>query len=1256
MELAVPLSVLAWVLCSSPLTSVVSASSLNDSRTFISGIAGTDHPLCINNETNPCQSLEYALKNATSHNEFVILEDIYLGRIVTLSGISGLILRGLGEPRTTVNCTSVSTREGEGGGFEFVSVSDVQIVNLSLEGCGAQRPNTTATFRSAMYFLNCSGVVIHACEFHRSRGRALTFHDTGGDINITESVFADNVVSDSERQYYFAIGGGAIKIEYTQSSLEQRNSDSGHNFVVIDSCSFNRNSATDLITADTLFQFPRHTESDSNCKGQGGAIAIVFKGHSSDNSIAILNNTFSNNSAQCGGGGLEIFIGDSASGNSVTVNNSHFVWNTAQGGGAIELVGHSVNNNSLAVYNTEFVENSGWWGGAVAIWSRPTAHVGTTVVFANCTWSGNSASIGAALYVLAPHSKTIHSGTVYPNITLANCLFVNNKLKTHNFAKSGVLHVEDFAVICSGSTEFKDNTGSAIYASSAKIHVSSNATALFRNNTATRGGAMRLESLSTLKLSPNTTIKFESNSAEIGGALSCATEPQTDFFDSRKCFISYEYKGHPNDWITSLAFINNTAKYGSAIHIDSLIPCAKHDNGDIIKTLRWKSFKYTPNSEEYTITTDPATISFHLPAEISPGETVPIHPLALDDLNQTSLAVYQATAKSQSTDVEVGKYIGGDGHLHITKGTPGSDFTLTLETLGARRVSFRQNGALSKCPIGFTLESGRCVCSGHDLVGITKCKEDVFKSYLEVGFWAGCDDDDTLLTADCPTGYCRLLSHITDLTPLSRSCRGISQQSVCTANRTGRLCGECVDGYSVFYHAEFFSCEECTDGALGLLIYAATELLPLCLFFIIIILLQINLSSGSGQSFTFFVQVALLLSYKPIPHEKDYRSTHVLTSAFYFVFGPLNLDFFKTDATSFCLWNGATALDILAFKYVTLVAGITLLSALVCFFRWRSLEAVSAKLFCCCPRVKLCTKEHFSKAKPVLHIIATFMVIFYDRITVTSFQILARVQLYGEDGASVTSVVALSGGVEYFGGTHLLYALPALLVLLLFTAPPPLILIAYPLLWKRRCNCSSMPAGKYGKTCWPVRKLLPLIDFFQEGYRDGYRFFSGFTFLWRVFITAIVAFTCHGTYYLLISTVLVTELFVYGITTPHRSRFNNRMDMLVITTLLMINMLDWFKYINTVAYQHLAIEISAHIKVLLLYLPISLLCVRFIRKQGQKLKVQRLCKDLVNVIRAFLQEQCVKRAEGQSDLSPLQVHGECDTDLPLDSASFCEYM
>ena len=1228
------------------VTCFVSTSGASEYQNCIhvNGVRGIDGPSCLNT-TTPCQTLWYVFAQTHLENTSIILQGSHqLSSTLTAEDIANLTIRGTGEAHSTIYCSPSRSTKEEGPGFKFVSVTNLHIINVTLEGCGTLQFSTTvrnganAKYRSAMYILNSTNIVIEACSFQMSRGKALSFHDTGGQIRIVDSSFVRSVVPDEERKYLF--GGGGIYIEYTYCTPGELNCNLTHNVhnmnnsYLIDRCRFDGNRATNNEVSAQIHtvQFRILSGNDGNNAGQGGGIGITFKGTSSWNTISISNCNFTNNSALYGGG-IELIFQDYARENNVTLNGNRFINNTAlkRAGGALQMgyvVTHNVSHNMIAIYNTNFTNNSAGWGGAVGFFSsRSPRDMKNKLIFLNCTWKGNSASFGAALAILPDARNTIFDGISLTPF-LQNTTFIENRVVdeakflksatnelSQHVLESGAVHVDAFTVEFSHRIEFIRNSGSAVLANSAVINLLSDTTALFIGNSGTNGGAMALLGFSILQLFPNSNVTFESNSAtELGGAIYATSSHQTEFIYSHKCFISYHTLTHPDDWMSSLTFVNNTAEYGTAIFADSLLQCAKHV-GDIItnvsEALQWNTFDYNPQFETYTIATSPATINFTLPPVVAPGERINIHPVSVDDLQQPMLAVYQAHLKSDSDDdVNANTYI-SDDYIQIS-GKPNTSFTLTLQTIGTRHVSSTRPSMLGNCPLGFTLRNNKCICSAstgdNQLVGIPACNTTSFDVFLHTGYWAGCIEDDTLVTAFCPTGYCSYHNAIAGLVTIPKSCQKIDKSNVCISHRKGQLCGECEDGYTVLYHSENFKCGRCSYGAaVGLLIYIVAELIPLTLLFVTVMALKLNLTSGLVQSFILFAQTINLIntfSFTAQPIEMT-----VLFRMFSFLIGFLNLEFFKLDRLSFCLWSEATVLDNLVFHYVTTVYTILLLAAIIFLFKYFSFDKKVAK-FKCCRKAHDWIVQKIPLTSPIVHSLSTFLILSYTQYTNTSFQILSRLHLYGEGEKHIKTVVRLNGNVDYFSKAHLPYALPAVLIILFLAIPPPLLLISYPLLWKikAKCNCTvKTNETDDDTTCWPIRKLLPLIDSFQGRYRDNCRLFAGLLFLWRMILTAIFAFSSNPTeYFLMTEIALLIILSIHALVSPYKKQLYNKIDVFILANMSIINALGW--YINALSSDNnpsvsAEVHAAAAFKLLLTYMPLFYVIVVVVLKCLLKFKV-----------------------------------------------------
>ena len=686
-----------------------------------------------------------------------------------------------------------------------------------------------------------------------------------------------------------------------------------------------------------------------------------------------------------------------------------------------------------------------------------------------------------------------------------------------------------------------------------------------------------------------TQLHFESNHAsELGGAIYATSPNQAEFVFSHKCFISYyESFSNPDKWNTSLTFIDNTAKYGYAIYTDSLLPCAKQLGGavtNISASLQWKPFNYIPYIP-YTIATSPAHIDFTFPADISPGERINIHPLSMDDLDQPIPSAYRVILKNVKGTAETNPFMSDDGFLQIT-GQPGVEFNLTLITLNTRHVSVTRPGSLGNCPLGFTLDNsihnnGTCICSTSTkhkyLFGITECNISSFQAFLQIGYWIGCTDSNDSVTGYCPSEYCTYNTSAGFNVVVPKSCNKPS--TLCVEHRKGQLCGECEGGYTVYFHSETFKCGKCEYGAVGPLLYVVTELIPLVLLFVAVMTLKFKMTSGVMQSLLLFAQTITLINRAP-SFIKVSPTSYTFIKVHTFLLGFLSLDFFRLDEASFCLWKGATVLHNLVFRYVTTLFSILLLGLFILIANRTSAESEAT----ICGRLKKMSEKMKMFKNAIVHGITTFLILSYTLYTVTSFQILSRLTLTGEGGVTRGSFVRLQGNVEYFGVDHLPYAIPAVLVLLFLSLPPPLLLISYPLLWRVKAKFRSKTADD-DATPWLIRKLLPLIDSFQGVFRDNCRMFAGLLFLWRLILTAIFALSSNlREFFLLTEIALLCFFTIHAVARPYKQRLYNMIDVVMLGNMAVINLITW--YISGSYFSKDSIVAANAIKIVLMYIPI----------------------------------------------------------------------
>lgn len=379
-------------------------------------------------------------------------------------------------------------------------------------------------------------------------------------------------------------------------------------------------------------------------------------------------------------------------------------------------------------------------------------------------------------------------------------------------------------------------------------------------------------------------------------------------------------------------------------------------------------------------------------------------------------------------------------------------------------------------------------------------------------------------------------------------------RAVCGTERTGALCGQCRENYSAFYHSEDLGCKHNKLCNLGWLFYIVSEIIPVTVFFMVIVIWDIQFTTGSIQGFIFYSQLfdTLILSANgQIDSGND--SLTVLK----FFLNVFNLNFFIHDRLSFCLWENASSLNILAFKYVTIVYAFSLvflivLASSVCRLATldNSLRRIRGK------------KQNFGSS--MLHGLSGFLVICYSQCTKISLLILTPATIHSTEMVPRSRRVAFfDGELQFLQGAHLLYAIPALLFVLTIVTIPPILLLVYPLCYKV-LSFLRLEESKITKLLCrvvPLERLKPFFDSFQSSFKDECRYFSGLYFVYRQ-STLLTFATIQNLslYYLAVEIQFVLMLAVHAWVQPYKASWHNKLDAFLFAILIMVNAITLFRY------------------------------------------------------------------------------------------------
>ena len=256
----------------------------------------------------------------------------------------------------------------------------------------------------------------------------------------------------------------------------------------------------------------------------------------------------------------------------------------------------------------------------------------------------------------------------------------------------------------------------------------------------------------------------------------------------------------------------------------------------------------------------------------------------------------------------------------IILGKPNTKGELVLESPGIKK-SF--NIELIQCPPGYTMTTDtddsliQCVCH-HDRYSEVHCSNSMFE--ITIGYWAGYVSnvsEHTFFIGTCTAQLCNSSNIKNGRIQLPKNSSEL-EQYVCASGRTGILCARCDENKTVYYHSLNFTCGNSTSCQYGILIYIASELLPVTIIFLIILLFNISLTSGAVYSFVFYAQTLSALSITAFGIV-DWKNKYFQTALqiLHIIYGVFNLDILNQESLSFCIVPTNSIMTLYMFKLKT---------------------------------------------------------------------------------------------------------------------------------------------------------------------------------------------------------------------------------------------------------------------------------------------------------------------------------------------------
>ena len=974
--------------------------------------------------------------------------------------------------------------------------------------------------------------------------------------------------------------------------------------------------------------------------GRGGGLQVTFKGKSFGNTIIVYNCNFSNNEAFWGGG-LKASFQDESQNNTLKVLESTFRQNKcfANGGGGAN-VGYTFyhepfpRHNKILFTDCEFFENEAKFGGGLAFYSSDSSssELNNIIELNNCTWTANKARYGSAVSLSIQAWTTVLSGNL-PTPVFTDVKFISNIIvdRRYDFEEgvfeiytngTGAFFATRFTVHFCESMEFRNNNGSAMYLTSSVIKIAPNTSVTLVGNSGFNGGAVALTAFSVIVLGNSTSLTFKHNTAvRCGGAIYSFSIDKHDYLSSRSCFLQNENPIIGSPFNVSVSFLNNTVgKYkigsnstipyscGHSIFAVSLKPCLyfckqRSDSYNIsmkhvLNCIGNVTFDNGSSERKYEMSTSGAKFVYdRIKTNFSmiPGKEdyLPIH--MVDDLHQTVQSKYHLTIiNDKNSQIKADDaYSILSGSRTELYGRPGDSASILLSKTGLRGIAIRFGIQMEHCPPGyviiidgqFGLNLSRCRCSvgtNQSYQGVHSCNDENFTATIQHGFWIGYvghATEENLLCGYCPDRFCfrKIERNRVHFLPDHASIVELDKL-VCENSRTGVLCGKCRDGYSVLYHSSTLICSNTSNCKIGWILYLVSEILPLTLMFIFIVIFNISFVSGELNGFIFFAQVFDLFSVTGNGFIWFPSTAFTALVTIRAIYRFLNFDFFSANELAFCLWKGATSFDMIVFKFVTVTYALLLV-----FITIWLMNKCNVYQHLSCLRISTVKRS-------IIHGLSAFLVMVYAQCAKVSFKLLNFTKIHGKGYIQMYTVATYQGNMKYFGHEHIPYTIPAILSLLIVVVSPVIILTLYPSCFK---IISFFKLEEFRCVSWltqrvPHALLKPFADSFQSCFKDNMRFFAGLYFAYRVVILiGMFAPTRLTQSYILLELILVTILVIHALAQPYNSRKYNILDTLLFFNLAMINGITLYNYHYSKYYDQYkyGIDVLIHLQLALAYMP-----------------------------------------------------------------------
>lgn len=288
---------------------------------------------------------------------------------------------------------------------------------------------------------------------------------------------------------------------------------------------------------------------------------------------------------------------------------------------------------------------------------------------------------------------------------------------------------------------------------------------------------------------------------------------------------------------------------------------------------------------------------------------------------------------------------------------------------------------------------------------------------------------------------------------LSKDPEHLNERQCGDYHREGLLCSRCIDGFSLHFSSFVPTCFNCThfSPASALLLYLAFDLIPITIFFALILIFRINVTSGPMLGYFIFCQIHAIIV-------GQLNNFYAAMLADLSTFGrySLQMSLFMSSAwtwnflheyPSFCVSPKLGVLNTLILNYVSVVYPIVLVFFTYIAFElhaqnFRPVVVIWKPFHKCFHKVR----RNWNAGDSIVHAYATLLLLSFAALNYTTYNLLNSIDIYTPNGKHTESrkVLISDPYIEQYSRQHLPYAATAVVLLFLLGFCPALLLCLHP--------------------------------------------------------------------------------------------------------------------------------------------------------------------------------------------------------------------